>query len=105
MYGTMKLVLQKFDNASLVPEGAVFERGGRTCMFVVRDGKAHLVPVRVQLDDGTRANVVILAQEKDPKTGQVAEVEHELTGSEAIIPCGQGELADGQLVQATPSEW
>src|SRR5260370_40143254 len=58
MYGTMKLVLQKFEQAYLVPASAVFERGGRACIFEVQDGKAHLVPVRVQLEDGVQAKGV-----------------------------------------------
>lgn len=105
MYGTMKLVLQKFDNAFLVPCGAVVERGGQTHLFEVKGVQAHLVPVRVQLEDGLQAKVVKLVRQKNPRTGQDEEVAQELTGNEEIIRSGQGELADGQIVKTTQADW
>jgi multidrug efflux pump subunit AcrA (membrane-fusion protein) len=105
MYGTMRLILQRFPGASLVPDGAVFERNGHTCIFEVRDGKAHLVLVEVQVDDGIQAKVVKLVPQKDPKTGQETVVKQELTGKETIIPSDQGEIADGQVVQTVPGQW
>src|SRR5262249_39621053 len=74
MYGTMTLVLQKFDNANLIPSGAVFERSGRTYIFEVIDTTARLVPVRVELEDGVRAKIFKLVRKSDPKTGLMQEV-------------------------------
>jgi HlyD family secretion protein len=105
MYGTMTLLLQKFDNARLVPTSAVFERGGKTFVFEVKDRQAHLVPVRVQLEDGTQTKIVKLVKRKDAKTGRTEETTEELTGEEEIIRSGQGEIADGQYVRANQVDW
>jgi HlyD family secretion protein len=105
MYGTMRLLLQKFDKAHLVPTSAVFERGGRTCIFEVRDGKAVLVPVLVQLEDGVEAKIVKLVRRANPQTGKEEEAAEELTGQEEIIRSGQGEIANGQMVHASEGAW
>jgi RND family efflux transporter MFP subunit len=105
MYGTMTLVLQEFANAHLVPTSAVFERDGKTYIFEVKDGQAHLVPVRVELEDGIQTKIVKLVRHKDPKTGHTQEATEELTGAEEIIRSGQGEIADGQYVRANQVDW
>lgn len=106
MYGTMKLVLQRFAKVRLVPTSAVFERNGKTYVFEVKDdGKAHLVRVRVQLDDGVEAKVARKFQRKNVKTGQLEEVLQDFTGDEEIIRSGQGEIAEGQIVKPTLVDW
>lgn len=105
MYGTITLVLKRFDDALVVPAGAVTERGGQTYLALAENGVAHFVPVRVQLEDGTRARVVRVARRPDPAAGQATETAAELTGAEEVIASGQGELSDGQPVRATPSDW
>jgi multidrug resistance efflux pump len=104
-YGYTTLILQRFENAPLLPSSAVFERGGRTYLFEVIDGHAKLVPVRVQLEDGALVKVVKLVRRHNPKTGHVEEVAEELTGDEEIIRSGQGEITDGQAVNATHVDW
>src|SRR5262249_14278035 len=103
--GTMKLVLQKFDNTYLVPASAVFERGGKTYLCEVKEGQAHLVPVRVQLEDGIQVKVAKVLHQTNPKTGREEEVLQDLTGQEEIIPSGQGESGEGQVVRASPGDW
>ncbi len=105
MYGTMTLLLEKFQNACLVPAGAVFERDRKMYVFEVRDGKARLVPVRVQLEDGVEAKVVRLVRRHNPQSGRDETVPEELTGKEEIILSGQGELADGQAVAPVRADW
>lgn len=105
MYGTMTLLMQRFDKTYLVPAGAVFDRGGQTYIFEVNEAKAHLVPVRVQLEDGVVAKIVERVRRLNPKTGRTEETSQELTGQEAILRSGQGEIADGQAVAASPMEW
>jgi multidrug efflux pump subunit AcrA (membrane-fusion protein) len=99
MYGTMRLILQKFSDASLVPSTALVDEGGRKFLYLVRDGKARRAPVEVQLDDGRLAKVVLI----EAVGGQV--VRRPLTGEETVVVSNQGELSDGQAVRATPSEW
>src|SRR5262249_44352760 len=101
MYGDMKLFLQSFDKAYLVPSGAVFERDGKAYIFEVKDDIAHLVPVHVQLEDGVESKIVKLVRQQNPRTGQAEVVEQELTGDEEILRSGQGEIADGQRVRAS----
>jgi multidrug efflux pump subunit AcrA (membrane-fusion protein) len=97
-YCEMRLILEHFRDVALVPSGAVFNRGEKAYLFEVKDGKARLRPVRVQLDDGVWAKVLVIDREGDPINGQ-DEVSHDLTGKEEIIRSGQGEIMDGQEVK------
>jgi multidrug efflux pump subunit AcrA (membrane-fusion protein) len=99
MYGTMRLALQKFSDASLVPSTALINQGGRNFLFLVKNGKAVLSQVDVQVDNGRLAKVVVI----EPKGDQ--QIRRPLTKDETVIVSNQGELSDGQAVKATPSEW
>jgi hypothetical protein len=101
MYGTMRLLLQRFDNAYLVPCSAYFTQDGRTYILQVVDGLAKRVRVRVQYEDGIKAKIVIIEQEANPDQG-IEERLAELTGDEEIIQHNQGEIRDGQPVKTTP---
>ena len=105
MYGSMKLVLQRFKDAFLVPTSAVFERGGKTYILEVKDGKANLVPVRLQLEDGVQAKIAKLVRQTNPETKQEEIIRQDLTGKEEIIRSGQGEIRDGQEVKSALVEW
>jgi multidrug resistance efflux pump len=99
MYGKMNLVLKKFGGAYLIPSQAVFSRGGKSYLYLVRDGVATRVPVDVQVDDGVLAKVVII-----DRSGKI-EQRRELTGTEQIVLSNQGELSDGQHVTANRVKW
>jgi multidrug efflux pump subunit AcrA (membrane-fusion protein) len=99
MYGKMRLVLQNFDRAWLLPSTAIVHQGGRSFVCLVKDGKAERVPVEVSLDDGKLAKVSFIEQ----VNGQ--EVQRDLTGKEEVVASNQGELTDGQAVKATPDSW
>ncbi len=98
MYGKMTLVLRSFGTDRLVPSQAIIREGGRTKIWVVKDGKAHLVPVQRQIDDGTLAKVDIVNE-----SGQIVCC---LTGKEEVIVTNQEELTEGQVVTTTPlDDW
>ncbi len=59
----------------------------------MQNGKAHLQPVDVQVDDGKLVKVELL--------GDKGEVLGDLTGKEEVIISNQGELSEGQPVKAT----
>jgi multidrug efflux pump subunit AcrA (membrane-fusion protein) len=99
MFGTMRLTLQKFANAWIVPSTALVSQGGRYFLYLVKDGKSVQVPVDVQVNDGRLAKVTLI----EVVGGK--EIRHDLTGEETVIVSNQGELSDGQAVKATPSEW
>jgi multidrug efflux pump subunit AcrA (membrane-fusion protein) len=99
MYGTMKLELKNFKGAYLIPTQAVFTRGGKSFIYIVRDGLAHLVPVEVQVEDGRISKVVLV------ETSGRAQRRRELTGKEQIVQSNQGELSDGQPVHTKMVEW
>jgi multidrug resistance efflux pump len=94
MYGNMTLVLKKFGDVKLIPSQAVIRQGGRTMIYVVEDGKAHLMSVAEQMDDGDLAQVVRL--------GDRGEILGPLTGTEEVIVTNQEELTEGQAVTTTP---
>jgi len=99
MYGTMTLVLRKFDRAMLLPMSAVVPRGGKNYVFIVKDGHAHQVPISVDIENGKVAKVTLLAHDGDHETMQ------EFTGKEEIVNSNQGELSDGQKVNPTRTSW
>jgi hypothetical protein len=91
-YAHMTLVLKDFGSTYLIPSQAVIPRGGRTYLYVVRDEKAHLMPVQVQVDDGTLAKVVRL--------GENGQLLGDLSPNEEIIISNQEELTEGHPVNA-----
>ena len=93
MYGNMTLILRNFGKTYLVPSNAILSQGGRARIYVVKDGKAHLMEVEVVVDDGSLAMVLPL-DDKDRVTGS-------LTGSEVVIISNQEELSEGQPVKPT----
>ena len=107
MYGSAKLILQRFDEAYLVPSGVIFagESSYNTYIYEVRDGRAYRVPVRVQLDDGVESKIVKLVKQTNPQTGQVEETTLPVTDKEEIVLNDQGELSDGQAVTTIPVSW
>ncbi len=94
MYGKMTLFLRSFGTDNLIPSQAIVREGGRSKLYVVQDGKAHLIPVVVQIDDGSLAKVDLLND-----NGQVL---GSLTGKEEVIVTNQEELSEGQAVSTTP---
>ncbi len=91
MFGEMTLILRKFDNVHMLPSTAIVNKGGYEYIYVVKDGKAQLQPVKVQINDGKLANVELL-----DKDGVVT---GPLTGKEEVIVSNQGELSEGQPVK------
>jgi hypothetical protein len=104
MYGTMRLLLQRFQDCYLLPSSAVFSRGGKRYIALVQEGKVHFAAVKVQVDDGTLVKVALINRQVDNQTGE-EEVFQDLNGAEEIIVSGQGELDEGQAVKATLNTW
>src|SRR5439155_6180065 len=84
MSGQMRVQLQKFANAFLLPSSAVFTRGGKSYILEVKDGVTQLVPVRVQVNDGRLAKVAVVARSANIRVGE-AETLRELDGTEEIV--------------------
>lgn len=93
MYCRMTLVLRNFDNAYMLPNSAIITPGGSTYIYVARNGKAHLQPVKVQAEDGRLALVELLNAKGEILGG--------LTGKEEVIVSNQSELSEGQPVKTT----
>jgi multidrug resistance efflux pump len=96
MYGQMTLVLRTFGDTYLLPSQSLVREGGRSFIYVLREGKAQRVPVEVQVDDGTLAKV--------ERLGPDGEVLGDLTGNEEVVVTNQEELTEGQPVNPTPLE-
>lgn len=102
--GYMRLLLHRFPNAYLLPSSSIFNLGGKPYIEEVRDGTAHLMPVRVQMNDGRLAKVAVIVSEANPKLG-AQEVFQELTGKEQIIISRQAEIGEGQAVKTALVSW
>jgi multidrug efflux pump subunit AcrA (membrane-fusion protein) len=98
-YGKMRLVLDSFPDAFLLPHSAVVTQGGTSYVFVVKDGRALKVPVDVQADNGEEVKVALVEKVR----GMV--VRRDLTGDEEIAASNQGELSNGQAVKTSRVEW
>jgi multidrug efflux pump subunit AcrA (membrane-fusion protein) len=99
MYGKMQLVLHKFRDVYLLPSQAIVSHGGTPYIYVVSDGVAHQVPVNVEMDDGKLARVQLLVK-------QGTNLKRcEMCGKEEVVTSNQGELSDGQHVEAVHEEW
>jgi multidrug efflux pump subunit AcrA (membrane-fusion protein) len=98
-YGQMRLVLDNFQKAFLLPRSAVVSQGGTSYVFVVKDGRALKMPVHVQANNGEEVKVVLV----EKAHGMV--VKRDLTGDEEIVNSNQSELSNGQAVKTTHVEW
>ena len=104
MYGTMRIVLRRFEDSTILPASAVFARGGKTLICQVEDGVVKMHRVRVLYEDGVYVSVAKLVKWRDPQTKLESDQEAPLLGTEVIVRSGQGELRDGQEVQVNLME-
>jgi RND family efflux transporter MFP subunit len=88
MYGQVEIVLEKPSPGVTVPSACLVgdSRAQSGKLFVVRDGKAYLVNVKIGKD-----------------TGQFVEVESGLTPDDLVVVKPPATLADGMSVQASES--
>jgi multidrug resistance efflux pump len=91
MYGKMRLLLRTFNNAYLIPSYAIVNEGGQSYLYLVKGGSAHKAEVRIRADNGKVARVVLLGEGGETRR---------LSGDEEIVASNQGELSDGQVVNA-----
>lgn len=102
-YGTMELILQKFEGGYTIPATAIRTEKGETYIYEVKNQRVHRVPVRVDLEDAIRARVSVIVRKPVPSKG-IQGVYRGLTGKEEIVYTNQGELSEGQLVRAVLEE-
>ena len=100
MSGFMRLNLQEFKNSYVLPSGAVYTVGGKPYILVVKDGKSHRIPVRIQVRDGRWTKVALILQEGNPQEGK-RELLGDLTGKEQVIVSRQVEVGDNADVSVT----
>ena len=105
MYGQMILNLQNYRNAYLVPSSSVFNYGGKRFVMLVKNGIAHRIPVRVQVDDGNVAMLILDGQSRPDVVGENSEAPQALEGDEEFALNGQSEVHEGQTVRPTLVNW
>ncbi len=92
---TMRLDLEKFGDAFLLPSGAVYARAGQSYLLVVEGGATRQVPVAVQMNDGSLAKVAAVVPGEGGR-----QVTRELTGAEVVVVTRQLEV--GENARVTP---
>jgi RND family efflux transporter MFP subunit len=87
MFVSATLYLEQRPNALAIrPLAIVPGKSGQTkSVFVVEQGKAHLVPIKTGIDDGSWV-----------------EVTEGLTGNEDVVLVGKGNITEGQTLAASP---
>ena len=104
MVGTIRLQLRRFADAYVLPATAVFSRGGKTYILEVRGGVTTLVPVVVQVSDGSVAKVALVTKTSDGRGGTRDVLGH-LNGSEEIVVSRQQEFPPGKPVKTALGHW
>jgi hypothetical protein len=104
MSGYMRLNLQSFKDAYLIPSSAVFTEGGKAYVMEVKDGITKMLPVHVQFNDGKMAKVSVVLQYEDPAIDR-PEVLRELTADDVIILSRQSEIGEHKSVKVTMQNW
>lgn len=97
---TMRLDLERFADAHLLPAGAVYGRSGQSYILVVENGTTRQLPVAVQMNDGRLAKVAVLTQ-----TAGGRQATRELTGDEVVVVARQLEVGEGARVTPVPEKW
>jgi hypothetical protein len=89
----VRLDLENFGDAFLLPSGAVYGRAGQSYILVVEDGVTRQIPVTVQMNDGA----LVKAAAVIPAAGG-RQTTRELTGNEVIVATRQLEVGEGARV-------
>lgn len=82
MFGRIEVVYDQRENALTVPRVALLEDEGEPAVYVVRDAKAHRVPVQLGYTNG-----------------EIAEVRSGLKEGEQVVTAGKVAIRDGSQVQ------
>jgi multidrug efflux pump subunit AcrA (membrane-fusion protein) len=104
MTGTMRLQLSRYTNSFVIPSSAIYTRGGKPYLLLIKGDVTKQAPVHVHVNDGNLAKVSLIVRVGDGRGGH-REVLRELTGEEEIVASRQLEIGDGQTVTPTPSDW
>jgi multidrug efflux pump subunit AcrA (membrane-fusion protein) len=89
MYGRMQLLLRTYSNVYLIPSYALVHEGGKSYLYLVKNGTAQRAEVRLRADNGKLARVALVGEDGGARR---------LSGDEEIVASNQGELSDGQAV-------
>jgi hypothetical protein len=104
MYGTIRIVFSQMKGAKLLPASVVYSQGGKLMAAVIENGAARLIPVRVQVTDGTLTKFVLIEKEADALKGTPEEIRDPKDGEEFVLN-NQAELVNGSKVKVTPTKW
>src|SRR5712692_2195471 len=84
MFGSVRLALERRENALTVPASALISEGGKSYVYTVADSKARRVEVKTGFDDGIRVEIV-----------------EGLSGSDQLIVSGKSGMKDGTPVKVS----
>lgn len=104
MFGSMRIVFTQISGARILPSGVIFSQGGKLYVAVVENGIARLIPIRVQVDDGTNAKIVLIEKEADTLKGLPEEI-RDPRENEVFVLTNQSELSNGIRVTTTMTKW
>lgn len=96
----VRLDLEKFTDAYLLPSAAIYGKAGQSYILVVENGVTRAIPVAVQMNDGRLAKVATVL----PST-TARQTLRELTGNEVIVLTRQLEVGEGQRVNPVLEKW
>ena len=102
----------QFKDVALIPSQAVYTLGGTPYVLLVERsekgdpdiGRTRQVPVRVLVNDGKLARVLLVVHQGNPLKGEAEEL-RELRPEEEVVLSRQIEIGDGQPLHVTAETW
>jgi len=100
-YGLVRFDLKSADGGLTLPASCIVMKGGVANVMKVDSGRVVMRPVAILQDDGVYVSASWV--DKDPQSGM--RITLEMSAEDEVVLNNQGELEEGQLITAVPTDW
>ncbi len=87
MFSRITFIVDKHENAILLPKDAIVTEGEKTVAFVVKDSQIHITPIQTGI-----------------KQENMVEIKNGIVSGDKVVITGQSELKDGMQVKITENQ-
>lgn len=100
-YGLVRFDLKSADGGLTLPASCIIMKGGVANVMKVDSGRVVMRPVAILQDDGVYVSASWV--DKDPQSGM--RITLAMRTEDEVVLSNQGELEEGQLITAVPTDW